>query len=191
MRTKLRGVQPVTSGFCGRHRGFLVISRYTGAIDASLVLDNSGCVRRSHFGKRKQQIAATMNKEQQYWIDRFGFTIRQCEIAGALVDGLSDKEIADRFEITVKAVKYHNSAIFKKIGLPTNMGVGGQKRTKVASILRKAIPDVVVRATESITNFGGHLQNSVRGESVDLVPGHGGNLSTFEKTKKADTGRSE
>jgi DNA-binding CsgD family transcriptional regulator len=46
-------------------------------------------------------------------------TKRQLEIALLIADGLSTKEIADRFDLAGKTVEYHHSNIHQAVGVST------------------------------------------------------------------------
>ena len=48
-----------------------------------------------------------------------GLTARQLEVLGAIVDGLSNAEIADELFISKKTVEHHVSAIYSKLGVDT------------------------------------------------------------------------
>lgn len=47
---------------------------------------------------------------------RFGLTAREIEVTSAVVSGLSNKEIAQKFELSAHTVKHHLTNIFDKVG---------------------------------------------------------------------------
>jgi DNA-binding NarL/FixJ family response regulator len=47
---------------------------------------------------------------------RFGLTVREAEIISAVVSGLSNKEIGEKFELSAHTVKHHLTHIFDKVG---------------------------------------------------------------------------
>lgn len=51
---------------------------------------------------------------------RFGFTRTEAEVAGALVEGLSYSEIAEKLGVSYHTVHTHVKAIHQKAGVSTN-----------------------------------------------------------------------
>jgi DNA-binding NarL/FixJ family response regulator len=51
----------------------------------------------------------------------FGLTVRELEIVSAVADAYSNKEIADRFQISHKTVKHHLTNIFDKLGVSSRL----------------------------------------------------------------------
>jgi DNA-binding NarL/FixJ family response regulator len=49
--------------------------------------------------------------------DNFGLTPRELEVTGAVVDGQTNKDIAESFGISVSTVKHHLTSIFDKLGV--------------------------------------------------------------------------
>jgi DNA-binding NarL/FixJ family response regulator len=47
----------------------------------------------------------------------FGLTPRELEVTGAVVDGQTNKDIAETFGISVSTVKHHLTSIFDKLGV--------------------------------------------------------------------------
>jgi two-component system nitrate/nitrite response regulator NarL len=50
-----------------------------------------------------------------------GLTVRELEIVSAVADAYSNKEIADRFQISEKTVKHHLTNIFDKLGVSSRL----------------------------------------------------------------------
>jgi DNA-binding NarL/FixJ family response regulator len=59
------------------------------------------------------------NRSQNSEIDiaRFGLTRRESQIIGALVDGQTNKDIADTFGISEYTVKHHLTSVYDKLGV--------------------------------------------------------------------------
>jgi len=51
----------------------------------------------------------------------FGLTHREMEVIAAIVDGSSNKDIAQRFAISEQTVKHHLSSIFDKVGVSNRL----------------------------------------------------------------------
>jgi two-component system, NarL family, nitrate/nitrite response regulator NarL len=52
---------------------------------------------------------------------RFRLTNRECEIVAAVADAYTNKDIAQRFEISETTVKHHLTHIFDKVGVSTRL----------------------------------------------------------------------
>jgi DNA-binding CsgD family transcriptional regulator len=63
--------------------------------------------------------------------DRFGFTIREAQVADLLVVGLSDQEVCDKIAISKPTLRTHISSIFAKSGL--------NRRSQLATLLGEKI----------------------------------------------------
>jgi len=65
-----------------------------------------------------QNLQARAPERAPEMVDRItaGLTERECEIVRGVCDGLSNKRIANRLEITERTVKSHLSSIFRKTG---------------------------------------------------------------------------
>ncbi|MCL6595133.1 MAG: response regulator transcription factor [Firmicutes bacterium] len=61
---------------------------------------------------------------------RRGLTPREWEVAEAVADGLSNREIAERLHLSEKTVKHHVSEVLDKLGL--------SRRSQIAGVLRDA-----------------------------------------------------
>jgi two-component system nitrate/nitrite response regulator NarL len=51
----------------------------------------------------------------------FGLTRREIDVIGAVVAGLSNRDIAQRFSISEETVKHHLSNVFDKVGVSTRL----------------------------------------------------------------------
>jgi DNA-binding NarL/FixJ family response regulator len=51
----------------------------------------------------------------------FGLTNRECEIVAAIAEAYTNKDIAQRFEISETTVKHHLTNIFDKVGVSTRL----------------------------------------------------------------------
>src|SRR5262249_3119435 len=54
-------------------------------------------------------------------VKRFGLTARELEVIHTIVEGYSNKEIAQRFSISEQTVKHHLSSIFDKVGVSNRL----------------------------------------------------------------------
>ncbi len=52
---------------------------------------------------------------------RFGLTGRELEILSAVTDGCSNREIADKFQISEQTVKHHLTSIYEKVGVSNRL----------------------------------------------------------------------
>lgn len=71
------------------------------------------------------RLVATLNqspaaKEQQ---NAYGLTLREMEVLSAIVEGYTNKDIAEKFRISAQTVKHHLSNIFKKVGTSNRMSL--------------------------------------------------------------------
>jgi len=60
-----------------------------------------------------------VNRSQTSEVDvaRFGLTRREAQVIGALVDGQTNKDIADTFGISEYTVKHHLTSVYDKLGV--------------------------------------------------------------------------
>jgi len=68
---------------------------------------------------------------------RYGLTRRECEIAGDLVHGMSNDEIAASRYVSSRTVKFHVTNINRKFGT--------RNRTEIALVVLGAIPAPIAR----------------------------------------------
>jgi two-component system, NarL family, nitrate/nitrite response regulator NarL len=54
-------------------------------------------------------------------VKRFGLTARELEVIARIVEGYSNKEIANRFSISEQTVKHHLRSIFDKLGVSNRL----------------------------------------------------------------------
>ena len=52
---------------------------------------------------------------------RFGLTPKELEIVSAVVAGYTNKEIAERFKLSLNTVKFHLVRILEKLGVSTRL----------------------------------------------------------------------
>ena len=52
---------------------------------------------------------------------QFGLTARELEVVGAIVSGLTNREIAENFSISEQTVKHHLRNIFDKVGVSNRL----------------------------------------------------------------------
>ena len=52
---------------------------------------------------------------------RYGLTGRELDIVAAIVEGLTNKEIAHKFQISEQTVKHHLSSVFDKVGVSNRL----------------------------------------------------------------------
>ena len=52
---------------------------------------------------------------------RYGLTGRELDIVAAIVEGLTNKEIAQKFSISEQTVKHHLSSVFDKVGVSNRL----------------------------------------------------------------------
>lgn len=104
------------------------------------------------------------------WIEQFGFSRREAEVAEKLVLGLSDCEIAEQLFVTIKSIKFHNTNIYRKAGLGKEPG---QKRMKLCILLgefdERNKPAPAAPAHEDLKR---DLGDSDRRGPADLIPGN-------------------
>ncbi len=53
--------------------------------------------------------------------DRYGLTPRECQMVEAIVEGCSNREIAEKFAVREDTVKHHLTSIFSKLGVNTRL----------------------------------------------------------------------
>jgi DNA-binding NarL/FixJ family response regulator len=53
--------------------------------------------------------------------ERYGLTRREMQMVSAIVDGLSNREIAQKFNVREDTVKHHLTSIFSKLGVGTRL----------------------------------------------------------------------
>jgi DNA-binding NarL/FixJ family response regulator len=89
--------------------------RALGEYDAFAFLEKRA-FSRSLFG---QTVAAALAAAARTVTDRFGLTPREAEVLDLLVEGLTNRAIAERLVISPNTVKRHLKAIFAKMGVTT------------------------------------------------------------------------
>jgi DNA-binding NarL/FixJ family response regulator len=63
--------------------------------------------------KRERALRERCNSQLRKW----GLTARQAEVASYLLEGRTNKEIADDLCVVVKTIKFHFTCIFLKMGV--------------------------------------------------------------------------
>jgi DNA-binding NarL/FixJ family response regulator len=71
----------------------------------------------SNLDQYLRTLMQSMHKEVRQ--KKFGLTPLELEIVSLVVEGYSDKEIAERLKISEDTVKHHLSNIFRKLGVST------------------------------------------------------------------------
>ena len=100
-------------GADGEHAGVLASDADASQIDAAVRAVASGLIVRapsdaaSGFGTMKESRLATL------------LTPREIEVLNAIVEGLPNKSIAQRLDISLHTVKFHVEAVFRKLGART------------------------------------------------------------------------
>ena len=74
----------------------------------------------------------------------FGLTPRELEVTAAVVDGQTNKDIAESFGISVSTVKHHLTSIFDKLGVynRVELVLFALNRALVRNAVEKASPDI-------------------------------------------------
>ena len=57
--------------------------------------------------------------DYQRWLDRHRLTPRELEVLAALAEGMTNKAIARRLNISLHTVKFHVESLFRKLGART------------------------------------------------------------------------
>jgi DNA-binding NarL/FixJ family response regulator len=52
---------------------------------------------------------------------QFGLTGRELEVVGAIVSGLTNRDIAEKFSISEQTVKHHLRNVFDKVGVSNRL----------------------------------------------------------------------
>ncbi len=69
--------------------------------------------------KKEEDVALDKEKILQRLVGEYGLSIREEEILGGLLEGLSNAELAERYHISLSTVKKHVYHIFNKFGVST------------------------------------------------------------------------
>ncbi len=80
---------------------------------SKVVLAGQYCIEREHI--------ANVLRELQHSSDRFRLTARELQVTRLIVDGCSNKIIAESMDISEQTVKHHLSNIFDKLGVSTRL----------------------------------------------------------------------
>jgi len=83
------------------------------------VMDGSYWVGRAAVPDLKELVLSDGPAEQP--ADRYGLTPRERQMVEAIVEGLSNREIAQRFAVREDTVKHHLTSIFSKLGVSTRL----------------------------------------------------------------------
>ncbi|MCS7038628.1 MAG: response regulator [Anaerolineae bacterium] len=102
----------------------IVISGVAAAADAERALgeyDAFAFLEKRAFSRAAfaQTVAAALAAATEAPTDRFGLTAREAEVLDLLVQGLTNRQIAEQLVISPNTVKRHLQAIFAKLGVTT------------------------------------------------------------------------
>ncbi len=102
----------------------IVISGVAAAADAERALGEYGAfafLEKRAFSRSlfAQTVAAALASADRTTTGRFGLTAREAEVLDLLVEGLTNRAIAERLVISPNTVKRHLKAIFAKMGVST------------------------------------------------------------------------
>ena len=84
------------------------------------VLDGSYWVGREAVRDLKELVLDRMPKDSSP-AQKYGLTKREYQMVEAIVEGYSNKEIAERFQVREDTVKHHLTSIFSKLGVSTRL----------------------------------------------------------------------
>jgi two-component system nitrate/nitrite response regulator NarL len=85
------------------------------------VMDGQYWLGRESVNDLVETLRQMMTAEEQRRKPQYGLTKRELEVVGAIVAGLSNKDIARRFSISEDTVKHHLTNIFDKTGVSTRL----------------------------------------------------------------------
>ncbi len=85
----------------------------------STVMAGSYWVGHESVPDLKQLVLADAAPEQAG--SRYGLTRREMQIVAAIVDGLSNREIAEKFSVREDTIKHHLTSVFSKLGVSTRL----------------------------------------------------------------------
>ncbi len=96
-----------------------------------LLFKSIRCVMDGQFWVGREAVANILTtlrtlvteSEQDAKSKTFGLTKRELEVVGAIVEGLTNKEIAKRFTLSEDTVKHHLTNVFNKLGVSTRLEV--------------------------------------------------------------------
>ncbi len=85
----------------------------------------------SFYFKYKHKYASVLRNKSKLSLTRFGLSQREFEIVGYIIDGFTNKEIAEALFVEVSTIKTHISRVFKKVGV--------NSRIQLLSIITKSV----------------------------------------------------
>ena len=86
-----------------------------------VVMDGACWVGREPVSDLAQYLRSTAPAEDPRKRNRYGLTNRELEIVSTIVDGCTNKEIAQRFTLSEDTVKHHLTNIFDKLGVSNRL----------------------------------------------------------------------
>jgi two-component system nitrate/nitrite response regulator NarL len=86
-----------------------------------VVMDGECWVGREPVHDLAQYLRASAPPEDARKRNRYGLTNRELEIVSTIVDGCTNKEIAQRFTLSEDTVKHHLTNIFDKLGVSNRL----------------------------------------------------------------------
>jgi DNA-binding CsgD family transcriptional regulator/tetratricopeptide (TPR) repeat protein len=99
--------------------------------EALTVFDSLGAVRRARIlrrAMRERGLRVPAGPRRMTRANPAGLTSRQMDVLRLLIDGCTNQEIADRFNLASKTVDHHVSAILGKLGAPTRRAAASTAR---------------------------------------------------------------
>lgn len=84
-----------------------------------------------------QDIFFALHEVRRYEFRRFGFTLRECQVADRLLDGESTEHIASKLYLSTSAIKYHLKHIYGK----TNC----KNRSEFVALMRRTMQSSLIR----------------------------------------------
>src|SRR5205823_10404522 len=85
------------------------------------VIDGEYWVGRNNVSGLVQALQSAVSPPIEDPVKKLGLTAREMEMVSAIVDGFTNKEMAQKFAISEQTVKHHLSRIFDKVGVSNRL----------------------------------------------------------------------